>query len=184
MAMTYNELLEYNKDRWLNQISVIVPDVFEAVKAWVEYANVGPFTIVEYSSNTATTFKFRGQEVTGPFKLYVAMAYVKDRFEVEIIQPVEGPNAYIDYLNATGGGIHHFKFTYQTDEEMEAAAKVFKDKGFEYIQEGTLGDNKHIYVDTVSKLFTMVEIGNNESGGIDPAKLVNRVWRYPPKPKD
>lgn len=172
--MSYEELLEYNKSRCMNQVSIIVPDLMETVKNWTKYLKIGPWRIVDYSNEYADRFSVYGEQVKD-FSFLVAIALVNN-FEIEIIQPVRGPNAYVDFLQATGGGPQHIKFSF-SDEELDVAAKELTDQGFEIMQQGHMLGNRHYYIDTVDKLNCLVELGSTKLSSYPKDK----IRYYPPK---
>ncbi len=179
MTMTYDELLKYNEHRDLNQFSIIVPDVDEAVKAWVQYAKVGPWRILEYSDKYCDYFVFNGERVTEPFKFIVAIAMVNG-IELELIQPCYGPNAYSEFLKEHGACPQHIKFSYLDNESLDAAVKEFEEVGIMPIQRGDLLGNRHYYVDSTPKISCLIELGSKQRSGY-PAEEIK--W-YPEKPKD
>ncbi len=172
--MSYQELLDYNKNRCMNQVSIIVPDVMETVKNWTKYLKVGPWRIVDYSNEYADRFFVRGKEIKD-FSFIVAIALVNG-IEIEIIQPVRGDNAYVDFLKATGGGPQHIKFSF-SDEALDAAAKELTDQGFPILQQGHMLGNRHYYIDTVDKLSCLVELGSTKLSSYPKDK----IRYYPPK---
>jgi predicted enzyme related to lactoylglutathione lyase len=54
--------------------------------------------------------------------------------EVELIQPVEGRNAYQDFLDETGGGIHHVLFEVN---DIDPVLRDLEKVGVKVLQSGT-----------------------------------------------
>src|ERR1035438_405683 len=68
---------------------------------------IGPFRFVEWPDRKESKYYYRGVEEQ--IRLKQAFVQLGD-VEVELIQPLEGRNAYQDFLDQTGGGIHHVLF--------------------------------------------------------------------------
>ena len=62
---------------------------------------------MEWPDRAESKYQYRGKEE----HIRISQAFVQlGDVEVELIQPVEGNNAYQDFLDETGGGIHHVLF--------------------------------------------------------------------------
>jgi hypothetical protein len=69
----------------------------------------------------------------GNFKLLLAFATI-GKTQVEIVEPLEGQNIYSDFLDESGPGLHHFRFTVPDFEERGADLEA---KGIKKIASGT-----------------------------------------------
>jgi methylmalonyl-CoA/ethylmalonyl-CoA epimerase len=91
----------------LVQIGIVVADRDQTTKLLSSLFGIGPFRLVEWPDRAESKYWYRGVEE----KIRVRQAFVQlGDVEVELIQPLEGHNAYQDFLNETGGGIHHVLF--------------------------------------------------------------------------
>ena len=106
--MTQQELRDYNKNRKIFQICLVTDDIEKTVKAWVDIYKVGPWTISTFSNETMSDFKVGGKIVEEPFEFQIAISQIGN-IEMEIIQPIKGPNIYFDFLKRKGVGLHHIK---------------------------------------------------------------------------
>src|ERR1700736_3116161 len=91
----------------LVQIGIVVPDRDHATKALTSLFGIGPFRLVEWPDRAESKYYYRGVEE----HIRIRQAFVQlGDVEVELIQPLEGRSGYKDFLDETGGGIHHVLF--------------------------------------------------------------------------
>ena len=91
----------------LVQIGIVVADLDRTTKLLTSLFGFGPFRFVEWPDRPESKYYYRGAEE----RIRIKQAFVQlGEVEVEIIQPLEGHNDYQDFLDETGGGIHHLLF--------------------------------------------------------------------------
>ena len=91
----------------LVQIGIVVADLDHTTKLLTSLFGIGPFRFVEWPDRPESKYYYRGAEE----RIRIKQAFVQlGEVEVEIIQPLEGHNDYQDFLDETGGGIHHLLF--------------------------------------------------------------------------
>jgi catechol 2,3-dioxygenase-like lactoylglutathione lyase family enzyme len=91
----------------LVQIGIVVADRDRTTQLLTSLLGMGPFRFVEWPDRPESKYYYRGSEEH--IRLKQAFVQLGD-VEVELIQPLEGHNAYQDFLDQTGGGIHHILF--------------------------------------------------------------------------
>src|ERR1700727_3176860 len=91
----------------LVQIGIVVADRDRTTQLLTSLFGIRPFRLVEWPDRPEAKYYYRGSEER--IRLKQAFVQLGD-VEVELIQPLEGRNAYKDFLDATGGGIHHVLF--------------------------------------------------------------------------
>lgn len=153
------------------QIALVVRDVYAAMDAWSSILSVGPWDVRHFTKDTVRDFHVDGEPVTDDFDFICAVTWV-GHVEMELIQPIEGPNIYWRHLEEHGEGLHHIKDV-MPDDELAAAIKLFEAAGHRVIQTGWIDNDVHYYFDTKDTLGMVYEIGNG--GAIGPAPEV-----YPP----
>jgi methylmalonyl-CoA/ethylmalonyl-CoA epimerase len=131
----------------LVQIGIVVADRDRATQLLTSLFGIGPFRLVEWPDRPESKYYYRGAEEH--IRLKQAFVQLGD-VEVELIQPLEGHNGYQDYLDQTGGGIHHVLFEVpDIDPVIQELAK----SGVTVLQSGTgirpgtrwaLLDTKHL----------------------------------------
>jgi methylmalonyl-CoA/ethylmalonyl-CoA epimerase len=95
------------KLRRLVQIGIVVPDCDRTTQLLTSLFGIGPFRFVEWPDRPESKYYYRGTAE----RIRIKQAFVQcGDVEVELIQPLEGHNGYQDFLDQTGGGIHHVLF--------------------------------------------------------------------------
>jgi methylmalonyl-CoA/ethylmalonyl-CoA epimerase len=152
------------------QAALVVRDVDAAMECWWSLLGVGPWDVRHFTHETVRDFHVEGERVEEPFEFICAVCWVGD-VELELIQPIEGPNIYWRHLEEHGEGLHHIKDV-MPDEEIPAVLERFATHGCTVIQTGWIDDDVHYYLDTKKHLGMVYEIGNG--GPIGPP-----LRRYP-----
>ena len=94
------------------------------------------------------------------FTAHISMAYVGD-MQLELIQPVKGESIYTDFLDRTGGGLHHLCWEVDDlDAALERAA------GIEVVQTGDMagGSIRFAYLDGAAQGVPYVELAQLDDG--------------------
>lgn len=114
------------------QIGIVVKDLARATRLLTELFGIGPFSFIEWPNRSDSKYFFRGKEEQ--IKIRQAFTQVGP-LELELIQPLEGvKNAYYEFLNKQGGGIHHILFEV---ENMEDSVRNLSPYQVEVLQAGT-----------------------------------------------
>ena len=113
------------------QIGIVVPDLERATRLLGEIFGIGPFHFIEWPNRPESKYYFRGRQE--PIKIRQAFAQVGP-LELELVQPIEGENnAYKQFLDQTGGGIHHILFE---TKDMDDAVSRLHETGIQVLQNG------------------------------------------------
>ncbi len=113
------------------QIGIVVADLEAAVRRLEELFGIGPFRFIEWPNRPESRYWFRGNRE--PIKIRQAFAQAGP-LELELIQPLEGErNAYRQFLDERGGGIHHVLFE---TPDMDAAVASLARDGVSVLQNG------------------------------------------------
>jgi methylmalonyl-CoA/ethylmalonyl-CoA epimerase len=114
------------------QIGIVVRDLEHSISMLSSIFGVGPFQRIEWPNRPDSSYWFHGQQEN----IKIRQAFVQaGSLELELIQPIEGTqNAYWQFLEAKGGGIHHVLFE---TEDMDQAIEEFAEKGVQILQNGT-----------------------------------------------
>jgi len=115
----------------LVQIGIVVTDLDRTTQLLTSLFGIGPFRFVEWPDRPESRYYYRGAEQ----HIRIKQAFVPlGDVEVELIQPLEGNNGYQDFLDQTGGGIHHVLFEVpDIDPVIQELAK----SGVTVLQSGT-----------------------------------------------
>jgi methylmalonyl-CoA/ethylmalonyl-CoA epimerase len=86
------------------QCAVVVRDLDQAVRSWVEELGIGPWTGYRLEAPLLQEMRYHGDEVAFAFRH--ALAWQGD-LQFELIEPIAGPSIFADHLAAHGEGMHH-----------------------------------------------------------------------------
>jgi catechol 2,3-dioxygenase-like lactoylglutathione lyase family enzyme len=115
----------------LVQIGIVVADRDRTTQLLTSLFGVGPFRFVEWPDRPESKYYYRGAEQH--IRLKQAFVQLGD-VEVELIQPLEGHNDYQDFLDQSGGGIHHVLFEVS---DIDPVIQELAKSGVTVLQSGT-----------------------------------------------
>lgn len=115
----------------LVQIGIVVADRDRTTQLLTSLFGMGPFRFVEWPDRAESKYYYRGLEES----VRIKQAFVQlGDVEVELIQPVEGRSGYKDFLDETGGGIHHVLFEVT---DIDLVIQELAKSGVTVLQSGT-----------------------------------------------
>ena len=114
------------------QIGIVVKDLERTTSLLSSLFGIGPFQFIEWPNRPDSKYWYRGQEE----RIRIRQAFVQvGNLELEFIQPLEGDrNAYRQFLEQEGGGIHHVLFEV---DDMESIVSALAPHGILPLQAGT-----------------------------------------------
>jgi catechol 2,3-dioxygenase-like lactoylglutathione lyase family enzyme len=142
----------------LAQVSYTVRDL-DAVTGWFKRAlGVEHFGVTKATAGRDYEVLIRDQPVSTPFSLRTAMGRLGPRGEqeIEIIQPVEGPSPYRDFLDLHGEGLNHVSFLVP---DFEPAAERMRASGAKPLIEFRGHGIRACYFDCRAAGASIVELG-------------------------
>ncbi len=144
------------------QIGIVVDDLERTTNLLSTVFGIGPFRFIEWPNRPDSHFTYQGKEE--PIKIRQAFVQVGP-LELEFIQPLEGDrNAYREFLDRTGGGIHHLLFEVP---DIEAVINEVAKSGVEVLQTGTgiRPGTRWALLDTLQQAGLYVELRHRPPGG-------------------
>jgi hypothetical protein len=154
------------KDGQICQICQVVLDIEKTMKRLYEDFGFGPWDVYEYGPHNVRDSMYRGKPNTQRFALAVTW---RENLQYELIQPLDGYSVYNEFIEKHGEGLQHIKLYY---ENCTKVLEQYKQKGYEIIQSGKIGDDEFYYLESADKIGITLELGN---AGIIPPPL----YRYP-----
>ena len=115
----------------LRQVCVVTRD-YKKVIAGMLSTGIGPWTVFTFDPTTCTALTYRGKPALYSAKICLARA---TGINWEIVQPLDGPTIYDDYLAANAEGVQHLQFDCNNVPWAEKVA-TFEAAGFSCIQSG------------------------------------------------
>jgi methylmalonyl-CoA/ethylmalonyl-CoA epimerase len=140
------------------QIGVVVRDVEKSAKNYAEFFGVEvPKIIISETEDKAKT-RYYGK----PTKARVRQAFFNfDNISLELLEPVDGPSTWKDFLDSKGEGLHHIAFEVK---DMDDKIAQMKDRGMPLSQQGgwTGGSGgRYAYFESEKKLAMILELLEN-----------------------
>ena len=139
----------------IDQVALVVRDLDRTVREYWERLGVGPWTIVTFGPETVRELYYRGRPST--FRMRAAFA-MTDNIQLEIIESLDGPNIYEEFLAAHGEGMHHLGVRVP---DLRASIAEMESRGYVVIQAGygtgTEGEGGFAYFETDGPLGTLIE---------------------------
>ena len=114
------------------QIGIVVRDLEKTTRFLSSLFGLGPFHFIEWPNRPDSKFYYRGEEKH--IKLKQAFLQVGP-LEIEFVQPLEGDvNAYREFLQQKGDGIHHVLFEV---EDLDKVINSLSEDAVSVLQSGT-----------------------------------------------
>jgi methylmalonyl-CoA/ethylmalonyl-CoA epimerase len=141
-----------------DQVALLVPDLPVAVHEWSALLGVAPgdWYVHTYGPDSVPEhFTYRDQ----PGRYRMRLALVGSGPQIELIQPLDGPSIYHDWIRERGHGLHHLGFRVGSIEDAERRAR---EAGVAVIQTGRCygadGTGGFAYLDTEGILGVITEL--------------------------
>ena len=139
----------------IDQVAVVVRDLHAAMERYATHLGIGPWDVYTYGPHRMHTMTFRGSD--RPYVMKLALAQVGST-QYELIEPVEEPTTYYEFLEQRGEGLHHLGY-YVADIDAEIARMATL--GYPLLQSGrgfgVDGDGAYAYFDSAADLGCIVE---------------------------
>jgi len=151
---------------------MVVRDLESVIRAYWEQFNIGPWRIYTFGPPLLKEMTYRGR--SQPYRMRIALAMC-DNVRLEVIQSLEGPNIYDDFLVEHGEGVHHVAMVVP---DLAAAAAQLEACGYQMIQSGRgygkFGDGAFAYFETAGPFGTTLELIERPKERVAPEAV------YPP----
>lgn len=137
------------------QISVVVPDAERATEAWAAVLGL-PVAAVrdpDLAEAKQRELRYFGEPIVAGAR---TAFFHLDNVDIEIIEPVEGPSTWSDFLDSRGGGGHHIAFEVDDAPTRLAALAEF---GYPTVQTGIRRVGaRYGYADATEQLGAFLEL--------------------------
>jgi methylmalonyl-CoA/ethylmalonyl-CoA epimerase len=140
--------------RPVGQVGIIVRDLDRALERYSSLWGLGPWAGYLYGPATVPTLTYRG----GPGRYSMRIALTGQSPQVELLEPLEGPSIYHEWLETRPEGLHHVGVYV---ESLPSALETMEAAGYDLLQSGSGygldGDGGYAYFDTVRDFGIIVE---------------------------
>ena len=160
----------------VQQVGLVVRDLEATLESYTNHAGIGPWRVNLLAPPRLSDMRIRGESVD--YSMKVAVAWMGNTMW-ELIEPVDGPSIYKEFLDHHGEGIHHL-LVHPHGLDFDTALERFSERGCPPLMEGRLGDIRFAYVESEEPLKTTLEIVHRPPGS-EP--LTPDYW-YPAKPEE
>jgi catechol 2,3-dioxygenase-like lactoylglutathione lyase family enzyme len=144
--------LSYDDLKRVTQIAIVVRDIEKAGAIWSKLLGLKKPSIVETEGPETTHMTFRGKPSKGRARLCFLNL---ENLVLELIQPVDGPSTWQDFLDRRGEGIHHIAFHVgNLEKTLERLGKI----GIKPEQKGDFEGGCYVYTDSKNELGAIIEL--------------------------
>ena len=137
------------------QIGILVEDLESSCRRYSALWGCGPWRIYTYGPEILSSQSYRGE----PSRFVVRIGLNSTTPQIELLQPVEGPSVYDDWLERRGEGLHHLAAFV---EDADGAIASLATAGYGVLQEGrgfgVEGDGAFVYFDTEHDFGYLLEV--------------------------
>ena len=155
------------------QVGLLVADLDSAVANYWRHFGIGPWHFYTYGTGLCSRMTYHGQPVQ--YRMRLALSYVGS-LRIELIQPLEGPTVYADFVREHGFGLHHWGLLV---DDMAVALAQAEAAGWPMLMDGggfgLDGDGDYAYLDTESEIGVLLELIERPKRRLPPEKV------YPPE---
>ncbi|MGH3136306.1 MAG: VOC family protein [Gaiellaceae bacterium] len=153
----------------VGQIGIVVRDLESACRRYSALWQCGPWRLYTYGPAILSRQTYRGE--SSQFSVRIALNPTTP--QIELLQPLEGPSVYDDWLERRGEGLHHLAaYVEDAGQAIESLAGA----GYDVIQEGrgfgVEGDGAFVYFDTEHDLGYLLEVVQPPNVRHEPELLI------------
>jgi glyoxalase/bleomycin resistance protein/dioxygenase superfamily protein len=154
--MTGNEL-DALTCRTICQIGIVVEDIEHSARVWADALGVDVPDWRLTAAADETNIRYR----SGPTEARAKLAFIEmENITIELIEPVDGPSTWQEFLDAKGEGVHHIAFRIK---DTDAHVSMLAGKGLPMVQQGEFKNGRYSYIDSGSQLGVLLELLENTS---------------------
>lgn len=150
--------------RTIAQVGIVVRDLDKALAGYAERLGIGPWRVSVYGPPRLTEMRLRGKPIS--YSMRVALAWTGE-MNWELIEPLQGPSIYHEFLAERGEGLHHILVDCG-DASLDEIVSGFSAQGWDPLMEGNFLGNRFIYFSTERELTTLIEVRKAPAGWARP----------------
>ena len=153
----------------VSQIAIVVRDIDDALEKYTRTLGWQPWNVYEHKPPALHDTYLRGKPTD--YTMIGAEVHVGP-IVVELIEPVDGPSIYKEWLDSHGEGLHHIAVMRATPEESDATQDHFDKLGAPVLMEGRIGETiRFYYLDSEPLLKVIFESGTGHAVDLKPARV-------------
>jgi catechol 2,3-dioxygenase-like lactoylglutathione lyase family enzyme len=150
----------------ISQIAVVVNDLEKTMEQYTKLLGWGPWNVYRHEPPRLHHTVVRGEDVE--YTMLGAETHVGD-MGFELLQPLEGPSIYKDWLEQHGEGLHHVAVMLHDFDESTQLKQRFDEVGASVLMGGRIGETiEFYYLDTEPTLKLILESGSGHAIDLVP----------------
>ena len=154
----------------ITQVAVVARDLRKTMEAYHKVMGWAPWSVYEHKPPILHHQEVRGRPVN--YSMIGAEVHCNP-IDFEILQPLEGPSIYKEFLEQKGEGLHHISVV-NSAEDVDLALTNFKENGIDVLMSGRLGESiRFYYMDTDPILKMVAETVSGHAISMKP------IYTYP-----
>jgi len=154
----------------MTQVAVVARDLRKTIRMYHKMLGWGPWNVYVLKPPRHHHTTIRGKPVH--YTMQIAETHV-GLLGFEVIEPLEGPSIYEEFLEQKGEGLHHVACM-RTAAELDPMLERFKRIGVEVLMSGRIEDSiYYCYLNTEPMLKLVLETGSGHAINLKPD------WTYP-----
>jgi len=139
----------------VTQVAIVVRDIEKASAAWAQVLGVDVPPWKATDTADVSHISYRGE--TTPARAKLAF-FSLGQVSLELIEPIDAPSTWNDFLEAHGDGIHHIAFQIKG---MDVVLDNLAQQDVTLVQRGDYAGGRYAYVDGQSTLGAVLELLEN-----------------------
>ncbi len=137
------------------QVGLVVRDIEKMAKVYADVFGMDVPNVIITDPAEVSHIKYRGESTPARAKLaFFQMGNVS----LELIEPVDGPSTWREFLDEHGEGVHHIAFQIKG---MDRVLVYLEGKGISAVQRGDYTGGRYAYVDSAPSLGVILELLEN-----------------------
>ncbi len=150
----------------ISQIAVVCHDLQKTMMQYTKLLGWGPWNVYRHEPPRLHDTKLRGQPAE--YTMLGAETHVGE-MGFELLQPLEGPSIYREWLEAHGEGLHHVAVMLHDFDESTMLKEKFAEVGADVLMGGRIGEAiEFYYLDTEPSLKIILESGSGHAIDLVP----------------
>jgi Glyoxalase/Bleomycin resistance protein/Dioxygenase superfamily len=155
----------------ISQIAVVCSDLQKAMEQYLKLLGWGPWNVYQHEPPRLHDTQLHGKPTE--YTMLGAETHVGD-MGFELLQPLEGPSIYKEWLEQRGEGLHHVAVMLHDFDESTQLKQKFAEIGASVLMGGRIGETiEFYYLDTEPSLKIVLESGSGHAIDLVPD------WVYP-----
>ncbi len=134
------------------QVGIVVRDIERTARRYAALFGVDVPPIHVTDPEEKTHVRYRGEPTAGRAKLTF---FRLGAISLELIEPIDGPSTWQEFLDTHGEGVHHIAFRVSG---MNDVIRRLEDQEMPVVQQGEFTGGRYAYIDSAPQLGVILEL--------------------------